>query len=104
MVACNYFCRKARCPNNHGVASGIKLGSLVIIYAGKLDVRKILGWLQESKFGRLSLFPHCCAVRFVFVVACACVCVCVCVCVRVCVCVYVCLLVFVFVFVFAPWG
>ena len=56
LVACHYFRKKARCPKNPGVASGIKVGSLVIISVRKLDVRKILGWLQASKFGRLQLF------------------------------------------------
>ena len=29
LVDCNYFCRKARCPKNPGVASDIKLWSLL---------------------------------------------------------------------------
>ncbi len=62
MFACLCLClclclpHGARCPNNPGVASGIKVWSLVIISARKLDVRNILGWLQASKFGRLQLF------------------------------------------------
>ncbi len=55
-VACHYFRKKARCPKNPGVASGIKVWSLAIISAGRLDVRTIMGWLQASNLGRLSLF------------------------------------------------
>ena len=57
LCLCLCLPHEARCPNNPGVASGIKVWSLVIISTRKLDVRKILGWLQASKFGRLSLFP-----------------------------------------------
>jgi len=57
LCLCLCLPHEARCPNNPGVASGIKVWSLVIISARKLDVRKILGWLQASKWGRLSLFP-----------------------------------------------
>jgi hypothetical protein len=56
LVACHYFRKKARCPKHPGGASGIKVWSIAIISAGRLDVRKILGWLQTSNFGRLSLF------------------------------------------------